>query len=121
MGLSTESEWNDHLSTCHRCGDWFQAQAVEKRGFRAARFPCVHIAYRVTEPCDRHTPEECPDVLVLRAGRGYGLPVRDGGGSVVRIGFCPWCGISLQAKRRKPPKSPVTRKQAPTMKPAKKR
>jgi hypothetical protein len=46
--------------------------------------------------------EDDPDVVVVYDPRfdEYGLPVRDGGASMVVIGYCPWCGGRLPASRR---------------------
>ncbi|MEV0560218.1 hypothetical protein [Dactylosporangium sp. NPDC050588] len=46
--------------------------------------------------------EDDPDVVVVHDARfdEYGLPVRDGGTSMVVIGYCPWCGGRLPESRR---------------------
>ncbi|MET7424199.1 hypothetical protein [Dactylosporangium sp. NPDC005555] len=46
--------------------------------------------------------EDDPDVVVVYDAKfdEYGLPVRDGGASMVVIGYCPWCGGRLPASRR---------------------
>ena len=55
-------------------------------------------------PCEAHSsePETCPDVVIRYVGAfdEYGLPVRDGGASKIRIAFCPFCGAALPASRR---------------------
>ncbi|WP_433208553.1 DUF6980 family protein [Dactylosporangium sp. CS-047395] len=47
-------------------------------------------------------PWDDPDVVVVYMPKfdEYGLPVRDGGSSMVVIGFCPWCGSRLPESRR---------------------
>ena len=48
---------------------------------------------------DHADPADCPDSLVSRWPHGqYGLRVHDGGSSVVGIGFCPWCGATLEGR-----------------------
>jgi hypothetical protein len=49
--------------------------------------------------CDQHTdPDDCPDCIVRFYSNGqYGIPIHDGGGSYIRIAYCPWCGASLKA------------------------
>jgi hypothetical protein len=39
---------------------------------------------------------DCPDAFVAEMNGGYGLMVHDGGGSVIKIAFCPWCGADLR-------------------------
>lgn len=47
-------------------------------------------------------PWDDPDVVVVYLPKfdEYGLPVRDGGTSMVVIGHCPWCGARLPGSRR---------------------
>ena len=51
---------------------------------------------QIEHKCETHDPFDCPDKVVVRVtdteGRGYGLPVHDGGSSYIRINYCPWCG-----------------------------
>lgn len=40
---------------------------------------------------------ECPDVLLHEVTSGeIGLIVHDGGQSIIRINYCPWCGARLE-------------------------
>nr|WP_067736167.1 hypothetical protein [Novosphingobium naphthalenivorans] len=42
---------------------------------------------------DRH---DCGDCLIDQDSNGcYGIMIHDGGSSMVRINFCPWCGAKL--------------------------
>jgi hypothetical protein len=53
-----------------------------------------HVEYRCPDHPD---PYDCPDNVIVRTKDGYfGLPIHDGGGSFIAIGFCPWCGAKLQ-------------------------
>ncbi|GAA3293073.1 hypothetical protein Dvina_43700 [Dactylosporangium vinaceum] len=54
------------------------------------------------EPDDDLDPWDDPDVVVVYMPRfdEYGLPIRDGGTSMVVIGYCPWCGARLPESRR---------------------
>jgi len=48
--------------------------------------------------CDQHSdPFECPDFLIAYNSivDEYGIPIRDGGGSVLTIRNCPFCGSTL--------------------------
>ncbi|WP_432829202.1 DUF6980 family protein [Dactylosporangium sp. CA-092794] len=51
---------------------------------------------------EEEDPWDDPDVVVVYLPKfdEYGLPVRDGGASVIVIGFCPWCGARLPQSRR---------------------
>jgi hypothetical protein len=57
---------------------------------------CRDMKDNVEHHCEHHAdPVDCPDALVGRFGRDYGIRVHDGGSSYVTIRFCPWCGSSL--------------------------
>lgn len=49
-----------------------------------------------------HSREECPDALIkyIPKYNEYGLIIHDGGTSMVRISFCPWCGTKLPDSQR---------------------
>ncbi len=47
--------------------------------------------------CESHPHKiDCPDFVVMKYNKGYGLPIRDGGSSFIIIKFCPWCGKNLK-------------------------
>src|SRR5262249_34074584 len=88
--------WQTHGLDCHACGEWSLFRQVQGRGVDLAHYPCVHVAYHSTHLCEQHADAwECPDMTLVRTKSGFGIPVRDGGTSVIRIDYCPWCGISL--------------------------
>lgn len=46
-----------------------------------------------------HHYGQCPDQVVISNERGcFGLPVKDGGGSMIEINHCPWCGRRLPCR-----------------------
>ena len=94
------SAYVEHMAACGSCDDWVQGQAVVARGARVDDFPCVHIAYRVTArlESDLDDPFDDPNVVIWAFVNGtYGVPVRDGGASMIAIFYCPWCGVKLPA------------------------
>lgn len=41
-------------------------------------------------------PWECADIPLVKTENGkIGIPIRDGGRSMIEIKYCPWCGCSL--------------------------
>jgi len=96
-------KWVKHYDKCFNCKDWLQAKYVEERGYSLYDFPCVHIAYHVTQKCEQHPdPYECPDVVLVynEIFDEYGIPIKDGGNSCIKIEYCPWCGIKLPESKR---------------------
>ena len=89
-------KWQEHGFDCESCELWDTEQQVINRGHNPSEFPCIHIAYHSTMPCDKHNdPWECPDMTIVKTNDGYGIPIRDGGSSYIKISHCPWCGIKL--------------------------
>ena len=94
-GLSREiwetqqfGDWVDHFHTCQSCSDWDLGKRMETINHKVSDFPCVHVAYQVTQKCEKHSdPKDCPDILIVKFNGGYGIPIRDGGSSIVRINF----------------------------------
>jgi hypothetical protein len=92
--------WQEHALDCHSCAEWDLLKRVRARGVDLASYPCIHVAYHSTHTCDEHTDAwECPDMTLVRTAAGFGIPVRNGGTSVIRIDYCPWCGISLSGQQ----------------------
>lgn len=56
---------------------------------------CEAMRHQLEHTCEDCPPGECPDQLVVVELEEYGLPIRDGGGSLSVIHFCPWCGTRL--------------------------
>jgi len=57
---------------------------------------CERMADDLLQVCDQHPErEDCPDNLIAEVRGGFGLIVHDGGGSVIAISYCPWCGSKL--------------------------
>lgn len=88
--------WYEHGLTCADCIDFGLEQAVIAAGSAVEEFPCVHIAYRVSQSCPDHPNRfDCPDIVIVKHGDSYAIPIRDGGSSAIVITHCPWCGIAL--------------------------
>jgi hypothetical protein len=62
------------------------------------RHCCEDMRREAERMCEQHPNRfDCSDCLIHYSPRsgGYGLIVHDGGSSVIRIRFCPWCGTEL--------------------------
>jgi hypothetical protein len=61
-------------------------------------FCCQQMADRVEESVnsDGAIKYNNADVIINKWGNGtYGIPIHDGGTSVIQINHCPWCGSKL--------------------------
>ncbi|MBW8308789.1 MAG: hypothetical protein K0M45_03995 [Candidatus Paracaedibacteraceae bacterium] len=88
----------EHAGNCKTCVDWDIAQKIIERGANPNDFCCLIMGEKVTFSCDQHPdPWDCVDYTLVRTEKGnYGIPIRDGGSSYIRISFCPWCGTNLK-------------------------
>jgi len=66
-----------------------------------------HCCDRMCEELDKNgwvglNHAQCPDSLVRYVPKydEYGLIVHDGGSSMIRISFCPWCGARFAPSKR---------------------
>ena len=67
------------------------------------RICCDTIRVQLTLECEHHPdPFDCPEVLVVYNAKfdEYGMPIRDGGSSVMKMRFCPWCGVQMPESKR---------------------
>lgn len=94
------AEHVEHFHNCQSCCDWELAQRVEARGSKVEDYPCVHIAFHVTEMLDStfDDPFDDPDVVIWKfeSTGEFGIPIRDGGSAIAVIDYCPWCGVRLK-------------------------
>lgn len=71
---------------------------AKKRSHFPRKFCCQRMEFDLKQECRMHkNPLDCPDHLFYYSSllHEYGLIVHDGGGSLITIHFCPWCGADL--------------------------
>jgi hypothetical protein len=57
---------------------------------------CCEALRRQNTPCDLHGLD-CPDLVVRKFKRCYGIKIPDSvGGGYYEINYCPWCGTALR-------------------------
>lgn len=61
------------------------------------RICCDAMRVQLTHECKHGT-----DVLVIYSAKfdEYGMPIRDGGSSVMSMQYCPWCGSQFPESKR---------------------
>ncbi|WP_084174964.1 DUF6980 family protein [Afifella pfennigii] len=70
-----------------------------------ARHCCEAMAAALEHDCPQHAnPWQCPDTVLVyhEPFDEYGIPIRDGGMSYLRLAHCPWCGTPLPKSWREP-------------------
>ena len=60
-------------------------------------FCCEMMTYHLNEFFKTPVNEDNFDVVMKFFSKSgvYGIPIYDGGTSVIAINYCPWCGIKL--------------------------
>ena len=60
---------------------------------------CELFSYYLNYTCDLHTDRcDCPDVVLVRKGEQYGIPLHDGTRRWIPIRYCPWCGKRVEVR-----------------------
>ncbi|MEQ6124647.1 hypothetical protein AAON49_10630 [Pseudotenacibaculum sp. MALMAid0570] len=103
----TKSKWNgeeheayvDAMYDNNEFYEWKLIQGFEKKKFPYKDFCCVTMAQRIHESLDDEgeIKHDDYDVVMNKWEDGtFGIPIHDGGTSVIEINFCPWCGTNLK-------------------------
>ncbi len=79
--------------------DWKLIQDLEEKNFEYKDFCCVFMAHKVSESLNKKGEIKYNDydVIIHKWNDGtFGIPIHDGGSSIIEINFCPWCGGNLK-------------------------
>ncbi len=98
-------EFEEYQTALHEdmeCFQWHLASILEERGFDSSNHCCLLMAYHLSTPNTMPEGEDDSDIIVKynEIFDEYGIPIYDGGASVVQIDYCPWCGHKLPESKR---------------------
>jgi hypothetical protein len=70
---------------------------LEERNFKYQDFCCLDMAYYLSFEGLEGNVEDDTDVIVQYSSKTkeFGIPIHDGGGSQIKINYCPWCGKEI--------------------------
>lgn len=94
-------EYEAYIDAIHEdeaCYNWATAEKLKAQGFDYESYCCLMLADKVYQSLDEEgeTKYMDVDVIINKWDRGlYGIPIHDGGTSMVVINYCPWCGTKL--------------------------
>ncbi|RLD29804.1 MAG: hypothetical protein DRI75_02120 [Bacteroidetes bacterium] len=77
-------------------------QKLEEEKFNHQEFCCLTMADNLFESRDSNgqIKYDNVDVIINKWSDGtYGIPIHDGGTSIIEIKYCPWCGKNLKKKK----------------------
>lgn len=81
--------------------DWILIQKFEHAGFNYTKFCCLEMSDKIFESKDDkgNIKYGNVDVIINQWKDGtFGIPIHDGGSSIIEINFCPWCGTNLKTQ-----------------------
>jgi hypothetical protein len=89
-------DYLDYIDAFHEdeaCKNHYLEMKLQKAKFPYKKFCCLSMAYHLAFPGDQNDVDQIMDFDEKH--KEYGIPIHDGGSSVIHIKFCPWCGTKL--------------------------
>ena len=99
--VAESAEHEAYVDAIHEdeaCYNWATAEKLKAKGFDYQSYCCMMMADKVYESLDEdgEIKYDDVDVIINKWDDGlYGIPIHDGGTSMVVINYCPWCGTKL--------------------------
>ena len=96
-------EYEAYVDAIHEdevCYNWATAKKLKDKGFDHENYCCLMMADKVYQSLDEDGEIRYGDVEVIINKWDedlYGIPIHDGGASMVVIKYCPWCGTKLSS------------------------
>ena len=96
------NEYEQYINALHSNQDFYEWTLIEKfkdNDFDYGNFCCLEMAEKIFDSLDENgqIKHDDMDVVVNKWEDGtFGLPIHDGGTSMIEIKFCPWCGENLK-------------------------
>ena len=98
-------EYNNYIEALYEnqdFQDWVLVQKFEKHGFDYHEFCCLEMSDKIFQSKHKNGDIKYGDVDVIinhwKDGT-FGIPIHDGGSSLIQINFCPWCGTNLKKQQ----------------------
>ncbi len=99
LNAEEQEKYIDAFYDNEQFSNWAKEQDMKEKGFDYSSFCCVTLASHVFDSFDEDgtIKHEDTDVIMNKWKDGtFGIPIHDGGASIVKINFCPWCGENLE-------------------------
>lgn len=104
-GAEDATEFEEYMEALHsnkECSEWHMISILKERKFDYSKHCCLQMSFQISQPKTLPEDEDDPDIIMLynEIFDEYGIPIYDGGTSVISIDFCPWCGNKLPSSKR---------------------
>lgn len=94
-------EYDDYLDARYEneyFSNWAIEQSLNEKNFDYSSFCCVVMANSISNSIDDSGNVKYDDAGVIMhkwEDGTFGIPIHDGGFSIIKIKYCPWCGSKL--------------------------
>lgn len=72
----------------------FLKEEIKKTGYKH-KHCCLEMTYHLATSSLIEDKNDADIIIEYHKPSSYGIPIHDGGSSMVSISFCPWCGEKL--------------------------
>src|SRR5690606_39905266 len=99
------NEYNNYINALNdskECSDFYLQQEMEKKQFDYSKYCCLEIAKNISDGVDKNREIDYDNAdIMLREwdDETIGIPIHDGGTSMIKINYCPFCGKKLDSNR----------------------
>ena len=96
-----EFETEDYVTALNdskECSDWYLSKELDKKGFDYSGFCCLESAKHISDGISESGEliYYNVDIILRKWDNGsIGIPIHDGGTSLIEINYCPFCGCDL--------------------------
>ena len=100
-----DADYNKYIDEIHgnqEFYEWTLKEKFLKNNFETESICCLEMADKIFDSLDKKKKIKYGDVdVVINKWKDgtYGIPIHDGGTSIIEIYFCPWCGNNLTDKK----------------------
>ena len=100
-----DADYNKYIDEIHdntEFYEWTLKEKFLKNNFKTESICCLQMADKIFDSLDEKGQIKYGevDVVINKWKNGtYGIPIHDGGTSIIEIHFCPWCGQNLTDKK----------------------
>lgn len=91
-------EYDDYIIAINEskeCSDWYLKSEMDKQRFDYSNFCCLELAKHISDGISDNgeTIYDDVDIILRKWDDGtVGIPIHDGGESMIEINYCPFCG-----------------------------
>lgn len=86
------------INESKECSGWYLKYEMDRKGFDYSKYCCLDIAMHISDGISENGEiiYDNVDIIIREWDDGtIGIPIHDGGESMIEIKYCPFCGKKL--------------------------